>query len=174
MSRILRLITLAPDIMEAILRGPVDQALMLERLERPLPAIIGTRWREHSNPIGCMVTWGALNIVGGDTCTRERIADVQRRIAKAVDERITELAIEHHAQGNRAKAYLWCLEARCPRTDWLMPMATSWMIGRNYGVCAGIVPDHTNQRFEIEIVTDASPENLTAAASGTVQGTTDW
>jgi hypothetical protein len=37
-SRILRLALLAPDIIEAILAGKTDQALMLEQLERPLPA----------------------------------------------------------------------------------------------------------------------------------------
>jgi hypothetical protein len=37
-SRILRLALLAPDIVEAILAGQTDQALMLQRLERPLPA----------------------------------------------------------------------------------------------------------------------------------------
>jgi hypothetical protein len=42
-SRILRLALLAPDLVEAILRGKADQALMLERLERPLPA----SWEEQ-------------------------------------------------------------------------------------------------------------------------------
>jgi hypothetical protein len=42
-SRILRLALLAPDIVEAILAGKTDQALMLEELERPLPA----RWEEQ-------------------------------------------------------------------------------------------------------------------------------
>jgi hypothetical protein len=37
-SRILRLALLAPDIVEAIVAGKTDQSLMLERLERPLPA----------------------------------------------------------------------------------------------------------------------------------------
>ena len=37
-SRILRLALLAPDIIEAILAGQTDQALMLEQLERPLAA----------------------------------------------------------------------------------------------------------------------------------------
>jgi hypothetical protein len=36
-SRILRLALLAPDISEAILGGWVDQRMMLEQLERPLP-----------------------------------------------------------------------------------------------------------------------------------------
>jgi hypothetical protein len=42
-SRILRLITLAPDIVEAILQGRVRQALMLQSLEWPLPA----NWQEQ-------------------------------------------------------------------------------------------------------------------------------
>ena len=37
-SRILRLALLAPDIVEAILAGKTNQTLMLERLERLLPA----------------------------------------------------------------------------------------------------------------------------------------
>jgi hypothetical protein len=42
-SRILRLALLAPDIVEAILTGRTDQVLMLEQLERPLPAL----WEEQ-------------------------------------------------------------------------------------------------------------------------------
>jgi hypothetical protein len=38
-SRIVRLALLAPDIVEAILLGRTDQGLILEQLERPLPAI---------------------------------------------------------------------------------------------------------------------------------------
>jgi hypothetical protein len=37
-SRILRLALLAPDIVEPILAGRTDRMLVLERLERPLPA----------------------------------------------------------------------------------------------------------------------------------------
>ncbi len=38
MSRILRLALLAPEIVESILGGWADQRVMLEKLERPLPA----------------------------------------------------------------------------------------------------------------------------------------
>jgi hypothetical protein len=37
-SRILRLALLAPDIVASILAGQTGQTLMLEQLERPLPA----------------------------------------------------------------------------------------------------------------------------------------
>jgi hypothetical protein len=42
-SRILRLALLAPDLVEAILAGRTDQALMLEQLEKPLPG----NWEEQ-------------------------------------------------------------------------------------------------------------------------------
>jgi hypothetical protein len=42
-SRILRLALLAPDIVELTLEGRADEALMLEQLQRPLPA----SWEEQ-------------------------------------------------------------------------------------------------------------------------------
>jgi hypothetical protein len=42
-SRILRLTLLAPDIVEAILAGQTDHAVMLQKLGRPLPA----SWQEQ-------------------------------------------------------------------------------------------------------------------------------
>src|ERR671922_2863059 len=42
-SRILRLALLAPDVVEAILAERTDQGMMLEQLERPLPA----SWEEQ-------------------------------------------------------------------------------------------------------------------------------
>jgi ParB-like chromosome segregation protein Spo0J len=47
-SRILRLALLAPDMVEAILAGQADQALMLERLEKPLPL----SWEEQRDHLG--------------------------------------------------------------------------------------------------------------------------
>jgi hypothetical protein len=46
-SRILRLALLSPDIVESILAGQADQALILERLERPLPA----SWEEQRDQL---------------------------------------------------------------------------------------------------------------------------
>ena len=46
-SRILRLALLAPDIIETVLEGRSDQTLMLETLERPLPA----SWEEQRDQL---------------------------------------------------------------------------------------------------------------------------
>ena len=48
-SRILRLALLAPDIVEAILAGRTNQGMILEQLERPLPA----SWEEQRDKLSC-------------------------------------------------------------------------------------------------------------------------
>jgi putative DNA methylase len=121
------------------------------------------------NPVACMLTWGALNIIGASPERRAEIEQAQREVAAAVDAEITRLGIEHDEQGNRAKAYLYCLEARCPETGWWVPLAPSWVISRTRRVIARLKPDHAGKRFDIEIVSGVSEKELKAAERGTVQ-----
>ncbi len=121
------------------------------------------------NPIACMLTWGALNIIGASPERRAEIERAQLEVAEAVDKEITTLGIEHDAQGNRAKAYLYCLETRCPESGWLVPMAPSWVISKTRNVVAKLIPDKENQRFHIEVVTGASAAEMKAAEQGTVR-----
>ena len=58
------------------------------------------------NPIACMLTWGAFNIIGAPREKRAEIERAQREVAGTVDAEITRLGIEHDAHGNRAKAKL--------------------------------------------------------------------
>ena len=88
------------------------------------------------NPIACMLTWGALNIIGADEETRQKIETAQREVAEAVDREITILGIEHDNHGNRAKAYLYCLETRCPQTGWIVPMLPSLVISKLRNIVA--------------------------------------
>lgn len=121
------------------------------------------------NPVACMLTWGALNIIGASPERRAAIEQAQREVAEAVDKEITALGIEHDEQGNRAKAYLYCLETRCPETGWMIPLSPSWVISRTRNVIARLTPDHANKRFNIEIASGVSDAELKAAESGTVQ-----
>ncbi len=121
------------------------------------------------NPVACMLTWGALNIIGASPERRTEIEKAQRAVAEAVDSEITALGIEHDEHGNRAKSYLYCLETRCPETGWLVPMSPSWVISRTRNVIARLKPDHADHRFDIEIVSGVSDAELKAAEKGTVQ-----
>ena len=111
------------------------------------------------NPIACMLTWGALNIIGADEGTREMAQEAQKEVAEAADRSISELGVEHDSNGNRAKAFLYCLETRCPQTGWLVPMSPSWVISTKFNVIARLVPDHSTKRFRIEIVPGVSAAN---------------
>ena len=121
------------------------------------------------NPIACMLTWGALNIIGASPDKRAEIEGAQREVAEAVDREITALGIEHDAHGNRAKAYLYCLETRCPETGWMVPLAPSWVISKTRNVVARLVPDSVNKRFGIEIYSGVSAREMAEAEKGTVR-----
>jgi len=121
------------------------------------------------NPIACMLTWGALNIIGASPEKRAEIEQAQREVAAAVDAEITELGIEHDSQGNRAKAYLYCLETRCPETGWLVPLSPSWVISKTRNVVAKLIPDFEKKRFDIAVVSGVSQEEMQQAELGTVQ-----
>ena len=81
---------------------------------------------------------------------RAEIEEAQREVAAAVDAEITKLGIEHDSHGNRAKAYLYCLESRCPETGWMVPLSPSWVISKTRNVVAKLIPDSEQQRFDIE------------------------
>ena len=119
------------------------------------------------NPIACMLTWGAFHIVGAEATTRKVIRQEQQRVIDAVDRKITDLGIEHDKAGNRAKAYLYCLEARTP-DGWTVPMVGSWVISKNKRCVARPIPDPAAKRYTIEIVNDATDADLAQAATGTV------
>ncbi len=121
------------------------------------------------NPVGCMLTWGAFNIIGASPETRSEIEKAQREVAAAVDEEMTKLRIEHDAEGNRAKAFLYCLETRCPKTGWMVPMAPSLVISNKRSVIARLVHDHAMKRYHVEIIEGASPEQILDASLGTIR-----
>jgi putative DNA methylase len=121
------------------------------------------------NPIACMLTWGALNIIGADAETRKAMDCQQLAVAEAVDREITELGVEHDDRGNRAKAFLYCLETRCPETGWMVPLAPHWVISTKQNVIARLRPDPAAKRFHIDVVTGASDEEMSEARVGTIQ-----
>ena len=124
------------------------------------------------NPVACMLTWGSFNIVGTTPEEHARMKEEQERTVAEIDAKICSMGIEHDSDGNRAKVFLYCLETRCPRTGWMVPLAPSWLVskGRNgQNVIAKLIPDHINKRYEIEILTGVSDENSRIADQGTVR-----
>jgi putative DNA methylase len=93
------------------------------------------------NPIACMLTWGAFHIVGGSPASREELEWQQRRLVERVQEEIDHLGVDTDGNGWRAKSFLYCLEARCPQTGWMVPLLPSLLIGQVDNVVADLVPN---------------------------------
>jgi putative DNA methylase len=126
------------------------------------------------NPIACMLTWGAFNIIGGSVASRDKLARDQDHLIRRVQAEIDALGIETDGAGWRAKVFLYCLETRCPQTGWMVPLLPSFVIskprtGDKVNVIAELVPDTKNRRYDIAIRSGVSDERLAVAERGTVR-----
>ena len=120
------------------------------------------------NPVACMLTWGAFNIVGGSSQSRKKLAEDQQELARRVQAEIDLLGVEEDGNGWRAKVFLYCVEMRCPQTGWMVPLLPTRVVSQGYRVVAELVPDSVNRRYAIQIRTGVSAADLEAAATGTV------
>ena len=127
-------------------------------------------WGSDLNPVAALLTWGALNIVGGGEEVAERIRAAQTEVFEAVDRQVTAWRIEHDEAGWRADAFLYCTETACPECGWRVPLAPSWMIGEKTCAVARLKPDPAEKRFAIDIRSGVGREALaTARNAGTVK-----
>jgi putative DNA methylase len=121
------------------------------------------------NPVACMLTWGAFNIIGGDERTRRKLAADQEELVRRVHEKIDALEIETDGKGWRAKVFLYCVEARCPQSGWMVPLLPTLMISKGNRVIAELVPDPKRSRYDIAIHAGVEDERFKHAAQGTVR-----
>ena len=120
------------------------------------------------NPVACMLTWGAFNIVGGSPDSRVELACKQRQLVAKVQSVIDELGVETDGNGWRAKVFLYCLEARCPQSGWLVPLLPSLVISTSQKTIAQLIPDPIHKRYDIQVRTGVGEAELKAALSGTI------
>lgn len=91
-----------------------------------------------------------------------------RAVIERVAAQIAAWGIEHDERGRQADAYLWCVEARDPETGYVVPLMSTRIISVNGRIIARLVPDHFARRYDIEIATGVSDEEMEAAKPGTV------
>ncbi|MBV1952382.1 MAG: DUF1156 domain-containing protein [Cycloclasticus sp.] len=121
------------------------------------------------NPVACMLTWGTTSIIGVEPEERLKIEQAQQKLVEEVENEIDKLNIEKDSEGNRAKAFLCCLEARCPETGWLVPLIPTLLVSKGRKVIAYLKPDYPNKRFHINLKSGVSKEELKRAEKGTLQ-----
>lgn len=120
------------------------------------------------NPIACMLNWGNTKIIGAAPNERAEIESLQSDVVRLVDSEITTLGVEHDAQGNRAKNYIYCLETRCPETGWLIPLSPSWVLSKPRKTIAVLVPNFETKSFDIQVKSDVSASEFKNAQKGTI------
>lgn len=126
------------------------------------------------NPAAAMLTWAALNIVGGGPSVAAAVQSAQQRVYEAVDRDVQGFGIEHREPDAktgrrwRADAFLYCTESICPECQWRVPMAPSWVVADKLKVVVQLVPDPNGKRFDFRVVSDASAADFAAAKRGTV------
>lgn len=121
------------------------------------------------NPVACMLSWASFNIVGASPKRHAQIVREMRDLADRVDQTITNMGIELDAKGNRAKLYLYCIETKCPRTGWMVPLSPTWMISKRRNTIARLVPDEENKRYDIEVLNGVTDAEVKEAENGTLR-----
>lgn len=119
------------------------------------------------NPVACMLTWGAFNIVGSSAKQRQVIDAGQAELVASVKAEIDALGFEQDGKGWRGKAYLYCIEVTCPSTGWKVPVLPTLVVSKGKSVYAKLVPVPSEKRYDIELVCGASTAEMRAAEQGT-------
>lgn len=121
------------------------------------------------NPVACMLTWGAFNIIGGAPGRRRELEIRQAKFFAAVRDEIDNLDIEKDGNGWYAKAFLYCVEVICPITGWSVPLLPSRIISGGHRVYVELIPDYEHKRYDIEVRYAKSDIELSKATLGTVR-----
>lgn len=88
------------------------------------------------NPVASLLTWAGLNLLGGGKAVQDEVRKVQEAVFAAVDQQITAWGIEHNDRGERAEAFLYCVEVRPEGCDYYIPLAPSWVISERHRIVA--------------------------------------
>jgi len=110
------------------------------------------------NPVAGLLTWGSLNLLGGGRAIQERVMRVQSEALQAADRQVTAWGIEHNERGERADAYLYCVEVKPEGSDYYIPLAPSWLIGEKSKVVVRWSRVAGADRLQPQVVTVSDAE----------------
>lgn len=110
------------------------------------------------NPVAGLLTWAGLNLLGGEQKVQEEAMHLQAAALKAADKRICEWAIEQNANGERADAYLYCVEVKPEGCDYYIPLAPSWTVADKYRVVVRWHRSEVSEHLQPEVITVSEAE----------------
>jgi len=104
------------------------------------------------SPVASLLTWASLNLLGGGKEVQQEVRRVQEEVFAAADRQITEWGIEHNNRGERAEAFLYCVEVKPEGCDYYIPLAPSWIISEKYRTVATWKRVPSSDRLQPEVV----------------------
>ena len=122
------------------------------------------------NPVAGLLTWASLNLLGGGPQVQQEVTRVQAAALKAANEQVTAWDIEHNDLGERADAYLYCVEVKPEGCDYYIPLAGNWLVGeKSRAVCRWHrVPGSDRLRPEIAVVDEGEVKRYKDRKGATV------
>lgn len=110
------------------------------------------------NPVAGLLTWASLNLLGGGAAVQEEVRRVQEQVFAAADQQITDWGIEHNDRGERAEAFLYCVEVKPEGCDYYIPLAPSWVITEKYRKVAAWKRVPNSDRLKPEVLEVSADE----------------
>lgn len=121
------------------------------------------------NPVACLLTWGALNIIAGTKEFHAEVLEAQERLYRDLDAWYLKEEIETSEEGWRAALHFYCVEITVPEWDgWKIPLASTWHVAPKLGAWVELVPNKKEKRFDFKV--KYGGEGFREAADGTKQG----
>ncbi len=120
------------------------------------------------NPVAGLLTYTALNLIGGSKENAKKLLEIQDSIFEKVDKQIQELGIEHNEHGWRAEYFLYCNETKCPECKWTIPLLPNRIIADGVNTICKLVPIEKEKRYRITIHENVSDKEFNEAKYGTV------
>jgi len=104
------------------------------------------------NPVAGLLTWASLNLLGGGKDVQEEVMGLQSAALADADRQVLAWDIECNDQGERAEAYLYCVEVKPEGCDYFIPLAPSWLVGAKSNTVARWHRAFGSDRLQVEIV----------------------
>ena len=104
------------------------------------------------NPVASLLTWGALNIIGGVGAFRDEVHAEQKRVYEEVDAWLLERGFESSEEGWRANLHFYCVEIVVPEWDyWHIPISKTWYLAPKTKIWIELVPIESEKRFGFRV-----------------------
>lgn len=118
------------------------------------------------NPVAAMLTWAGINLCGSSDDDFEAFTLFRNNVSNLVQSEIDDLGIEVNECGDKAVAYIYCEEAKCPECGHVVPLSPSWVVGKTTKTVVKLIENEHGYDFEVK--SGATSTEMKEAEKGTI------